>query len=219
MLNIAIDGPSGAGKSTIAKAIAKNLKITYLDTGAMYRGIAVAVHDKNIDCNDRKKVIDVLDDIDLQVSYIDGVQKVTVNGQDVSEIIREHQVSKMASDVSKIPEVRMKLVEMQRKIAADKPIVLDGRDITSYVLPNAEYKFYLTASPEERARRRYKELTDKGQQVEYATVLNDIKDRDNNDMNRSFAPLIKTADSILIDSTDLSAEQTIVKILSYINQR
>lgn len=219
MLNIAIDGPSGAGKSTIAKAIAQNLKITYLDTGAMYRGIAVAVNDKNIDCNDRIKVMEVLDGIDLEISYIDGTQKVIVNGQDVSERIREHQVSKMASDVSKIPEVRLKLVEMQRKIAADKPIVLDGRDITSYVLPDAEYKFYLTATPEERARRRYKELVDKGQQVEYATVLNDIKDRDNNDMNRSFAPLIKTDDSIMIDSTELSAEETIVKILSYINQR
>lgn len=216
MLNIAIDGPSGAGKSTIAKAIAEKLKITYLDTGAMYRAIAIAVKNSNIDCNDCAGVKSILDNIDLKIEYCNGDQKVTVNGKDVSEKIREHSVSKMASDVSKIPEVRLKLVEMQRNIAKTMPVVLDGRDITSFVLPNAAYKFYLTATPEERASRRFKELIAKGQNVEYDTVLNDIKDRDYNDMNRAFAPLIQTQDSILIDSTKLSAEETVNKILSYI---
>lgn len=216
MLNIAIDGPSGAGKSTIAKAIAEKLKITYLDTGAMYRAIAIAVKKSNIDCNDRVGVNSILDSIDLKIEYFNGVQKVIMNGEDVSEKIREHCVSKMASDVSKIPEVRLKLVEMQRDIAKTMPVVLDGRDITSFVLPNAAYKFYLTATPEERADRRYKELIAKGQNVEYETVLSDIKDRDYNDMNRAFAPLIQTHDSILIDSTKLSADETVNKILSYI---
>lgn len=216
MLNIAIDGPSGAGKSTIAKAIAEKLKITYLDTGAMYRAIAIAVKNSNIDCNDCAGVKSILDNIDLKIEYCNGDQKVIVNGKDVSEKIREHSVSKMASDVSKIPEVRLKLVEMQRNIAKTMPVVLDGRDITSFVLPNAAYKFYLTATPEERASRRFKELIAKGQNVEYDTVLNDIKDRDYNDMNRAFAPLIQTQDSILIDSTKLSAEETVNKILSYI---
>lgn len=218
MLNIAIDGPSGAGKSTIAKAIAEKLNIIYLDTGAMYRAIALKMYRKGIDCNDSKRVLEILDDIDLKVEYIDGIQKVLLDGEDVSEKIREHIISKMASDVSKIKEVRLKLVAIQREIAKNNNVILDGRDIASFVLPNADYKFYLTASAEERASRRYKELVEKGQKVEFITILNDIKDRDFNDMNREFAPLVSTNDSIFIDSTNYTLNETIDLILSYINK-
>lgn len=218
MLNIAIDGPSGAGKSTIAKAIAEKLNIIYLDTGAMYRAIALKMHGKGIDCNDNERVLEILDNIDLKVEYIDGIQKVLLDGEDVSEKIREHIISKMASDVSKIKEVRLKLVAIQREIAKNNNVILDGRDIASFVLPNADYKFYLTASAEERASRRYKELVEKGQKVEFITILNDIKDRDFNDMNREFAPLVSTNDSIFIDSTNYTLNETIDLILSYINK-
>lgn len=218
MLNIAIDGPSGAGKSTIAKAIAEKLNIIYLDTGAMYRAIALKMYRKGIDCNDNERVLEILDDIDLKVEYIDGIQKVLLDGEDVSEKIREHIISKMASDVSKIKEVRLKLVAIQREIAKNNNVILDGRDIASYVLPNADYKFYLTASAEERASRRYKELVEKGQKVEFITILNDIKDRDFNDMNREFAPLVSTKDSIYIDSTNYTLNETIDLILSYIKK-
>lgn len=218
MLNIAIDGPSGAGKSTIAKAIAEKLNIIYLDTGAMYRAIALKTHRNGIDCNDNVSVLRILDDIDLKVEYVNGVQKVLLDGEDVSEKIREHIISKMASDVSKIKEVRLKLVAIQREIAKNNNVILDGRDIASYVLPNADYKFYLTASAEERASRRYKELVEKGQKVEFLTILNDIKDRDFNDMNREFAPLVSTEDSIYIDSTNYTLNETIDLILSYIKK-
>lgn len=218
MLNIAIDGPSGAGKSTIAKAIAEKLNIIYLDTGAMYRAIALKMYGKGIDCNDSESVLEILDSIDLKVEYIDGIQKVLLDGEDVSEKIREHIISKMASDVSKIKEVRLKLVAIQREIAKNNNVILDGRDIASYVLPNADYKFYLTASAEERASRRYKELVEKGQKVEFITILNDIKDRDFNDMNREFAPLVSTKDCIYIDSTNYTLNETIDLILSYIKK-
>ncbi len=216
MLNIAIDGPSGAGKSTIAKEIAKRLNIIYLDTGAMYRAIGLKAVRLGIDTEDVQGVTGILDSTQIEIKYEDGVQIIYLDGEDVSTAIREHHISKAASNVSKIPDVRLKLVAMQREIAAKNNVVLDGRDITSYVLKDANNKFYLTATPEERAKRRYKELIEKGQNVDYETILADINDRDYNDTHRDFAPLTCTEDSVFIDSTELTVEQAIEKILSYI---
>ena len=216
MLNIAIDGPSGAGKSTIAKEIAKRLNIIYLDTGAMYRAIGLKAVRLGIDTEDVQGVTGILDSTQIEIKYEDGVQIIYLDGEDVSTAIREHHISKAASNVSKIPAVRLKLVAMQREIAAKNNVVLDGRDITSYVLKDANNKFYLTATPEERAKRRYKELVEKGQNVDYETILADINDRDYNDTHRDFAPLTRTEDSVFIDSTELTIEQAIEKILSYI---
>ena len=218
MLSIAIDGPSGAGKSTIAKIVAKELGITYIDTGAMYRAVALKMLDSNIDVNDAKNVIPMLDKVSIKLEHVDGTQHIFLDGKDVSTRIREHMVSKAASDVSKIPEVRLKLVEMQRKIADEKDVIMDGRDIGSYVLPNAKFKFYLTASAEIRAQRRFKELTEKGQLVEYNKIYQDIIDRDYNDMNRSFAPLVKTDDAILVDSSEMTIEEVADYILSAVKK-
>lgn len=217
MINIAIDGPSGAGKSTVAKEIAKLLNIIYLDTGAMYRGMAWIALEQGIDPNDEDSVLAMLDNAEIRIAYDSGVQKVYANDVDVTTKIREHHMSKAASDISKIPAVRIKLVETQRQIAKENDVVLDGRDITSYVLPNANYKFYLTATAEERATRRHKELSEVGVEIEYIKLLEDINLRDKNDMERDFAPLVKTEDSILINSTNMSKEEVINTILSYIN--
>ena len=215
-INIAIDGPSGAGKSTISKLIAKKLNITYLDTGAMYRTVAVYCLQKGVSVNDANAVEPLLKEINI--SYIgDPLDRhICLNGEDVSTKIREHQVSKAASDVSKIPAVRLFLVEMQRKIANEYDVVLDGRDITSYVLPNAKYKFFLTASPEVRAKRRYEELKAKGQEIPYEQILADVIDRDHNDSTRAFAPLKKTEDSILVDSSNMTIEEVANYMLSFI---
>lgn len=218
MINIAIDGPSGAGKSTAAKAIAKQLNILYLDTGAMYRALALKAFRLGVDPNDKEKVESFLPAVSVDVRYRDGVMELYLDGEEVSGFIREHHISKGASDISKIPAVRLKLVELQRAIAAKNDVVLDGRDITSYVLPNAEYKFYLTASPEVRAKRRYDELTAKGQTVSYEQILADVIDRDYNDMHRDFAPLVQTADSVLVDSSDMSADEVVELILSYVKR-
>lgn len=218
MINIAIDGPSGAGKSTAAKAIAKQLNILYLDTGAMYRALALKAFRLGVDPNDKEKVEAFLPAVSVDVRYRDGVMELYLDGEEVSGFIREHHISKGASDISKIPAVRLKLVELQRAIAAKNDVVLDGRDITSYVLPNAEYKFYLTASPEVRAKRRYDELTAKGQTVSYEQILADVIDRDYNDMHRDFAPLVQMADSVLVDSSDMSADEVVELILSYVKR-
>jgi len=217
-MNIAIDGPSGAGKSTIAKEIAKRLHITYLDTGAMYRTVALKSIRLGVDVADEKGVEAFLPSVDLDIKYIDGVQHVYLDGEDVSEAIREHHISKAASDISRIPAVRAFLVEMQRALASKYDCVLDGRDITSYVLPNAEYKFFITAAPEVRAKRRYDELLAKGQTVDYDTLLADIKQRDYNDSHRALAPLTRTADSIYIDTSDMTIDQVLSTVLSNIKE-
>lgn len=217
MLNIAIDGPSGAGKSTISKMLAKKLGIIYLDTGAMYRAVALYVHRKGVDVNDAKKVVPLLDEIEIEFRGEGDEKKIFLNGEDVSSAIREHAVSKMASDVSKIKEVRLFLVEQQRAIAKKNDIVLDGRDITSFVLPDSKYKFFLTASAEERARRRYEELKAKGSDISYDTILADVNDRDYNDTHRDFAPLVQTEDAVLIDSTNMTTDEVIEVILRYVN--
>ena len=220
MYNIAIDGPSGAGKSTLAKALAKELNIMYLDTGAMYRAIGYSLNKMGIDVNDETKVEAELTSLLIDVVYENGVQKVLVNGNDVTPYIREHYVSKLASDVSKIPSVRLKLVKEQRRIASENSTVLDGRDITSYVLPDAKYKFYLDAKPEVRAERRFSELKAKNPDadIKFDEILQDIIDRDRNDSTRSFAPLIRVPDAIYVDTSDLSAEEVIEKIKQYIKE-
>lgn len=219
MINIAIDGPAGAGKSTIAKELAKRLNITYLDTGAMYRAVALKGLNLGVDVNDEAQVAAFLPSVDLDIRYKDGVQHVYLDGEDVSTAIREHRISRAASDVSRIPAVRLKLVEMQRDLASKYDSVLDGRDITSYVLPNANYKFFITASPEVRARRRLLELEEKGEKVDFSVLLEDIKQRDYNDSHRPFAPLMRTEDSVFIDTSDLSIDQVIETVLSYIKEK
>lgn len=215
-MNIAIDGPSGAGKSTIAKELAKRLNITYLDTGAMYRTVALKSLLLGVDVNDEEGVKAFLPTVDLDIKYIEGTQHVYLDGKDVSKEIREHRMSKAASDISRIPAVRLHLVEMQRALASKYDCVLDGRDITSYVLPNAEYKFFITASPEVRAKRRLDELAAKGEKMDFEVLLADIKQRDYNDSHRDFAPLTRTEDSVYIDTSDMTIEEVLAKVLSYI---
>lgn len=219
MINIAIDGPSGAGKSTIAKIIAKKMGITYLDTGAMYRTVALFAVNSGKNPSSAEEVVPLLNDIDISYTKVGDDNHICLNGKDVSEDIRKHDISKYASEVSKIPEVRAFLVEKQRQIAKNNDVVLDGRDITSHVLPDTKYKFYLTASPEERAKRRYKELSEKGQDVSYDKILADIIDRDYNDMNRKVSPLVKTPDSTEIDSTSMTLEEVADAIMAEIRKK
>ena len=207
MINIAIDGPSGAGKSTVAKMIAKKLGIIYLDTGAMYRAVGLNAVRLGIDPTDAEGVEPMLAHTKVEIVYVNGEQRVLLNGEDVSTAIREHHISKAASDISAIPAVRIKLVELQREIASKSDCVLDGRDIGTYVLPAASHKFFMTATAEIRAQRRFDELKAKGQPVEFQQVLDDIIIRDKNDSSRAFAPLKKADDAVEIDTTSMSAEQ------------
>lgn len=213
---IAIDGPSGSGKSTIAKILAKKLGISYLDTGAMYRGIAYYVIKKGIEVTDEAAVIEALKDISMQISETDGVQQVIVNGENITPYIRENSVSMAASTVSKIPAVRIKLVELQRKIASESDCVLDGRDIGSYVLPNADYKFYLTADSRVRAVRRQAELAQKGQILTVDEIQKDIEARDLQDTTRAFAPLVICSDAMFLDTSALSIDEVTDIVLKHI---
>ena len=216
LIRIALDGPSGSGKSTIAKKLSSTLNILYLDTGAMYRATALKAIKLNIDTFDEEKVKTFIDNINLEIKYVNGSQITMLDGEDVSEKIRENHVSMAASNISSLKCVRLKMVEMQRKIASQISCVLDGRDIGSYVWPNADYKFYITASSEVRADRRYKELTLKGQNVNYDTIKEEIEKRDYNDKNRDFSPLVQAVDAILIDTSYMTIEQVVNKVLSYI---
>ena len=215
---IAIDGPSGAGKSTIARMLAERLGIAYLDTGAMYRACALHMLDKNISLEDERRVAEELLNIDMGIIFENGAQKMFVSGKDVSERIREHHMSKAASDISKLPCVREKLVSLQRELAKKQSYVLDGRDICLHVLPDARYKFFLTASANERAKRRAAELAQKGKQVNFETVLADINDRDYNDMHRAASPLVQAPDAVLVDSANMTLEQVLDYMLSFIEE-
>ncbi len=217
MLNIALDGPSGSGKSTVAKIISSKLDILYLDTGAMYRACALEAIMQNADCLDEKKIAEFINDIDLKIEYENGTQKTILRGKDVSKDIRRNEVSLMASNISSLPCVRLKMVEMQRKVAEQNNCILDGRDIGTYVLPNANYKFFVTARPEIRAERRYKELIGKGQKVDFDTLLKEINQRDYNDTHRDFAPLRQAEDAILLDTSEMTIDEVVDKILSIIN--
>lgn len=215
-MNIAIDGPSGAGKSTIAKLLAKKLGITYLDTGAMYRAIGLKAHNQKVDITDEAQVKALLSETKIEIRAGENGSIVILDGKDVSEEIRQNFVSKLASDISAIECVRVYLVDLQRKIASEQSTVLDGRDIGTVVLPKAEYKFYLTASVEERAHRRYLELIAKGQQVDEATVKKEIELRDYNDTHRKHSPLRKADDAIEIDSTFLTVSEVCDKMTEII---
>ncbi|MGE5493866.1 MAG: (d)CMP kinase [Burkholderiales bacterium] len=213
-INIAIDGPSGAGKSTLAKAVAKALGIYYLDTGAMYRAVAYAAIKQGVDISNPGEVEELTAKVDLVTEYENGEQKVLLFGEDVMPYIRTPEISRAASDISAYPCVRHKLVEMQREVAKKYDVVLDGRDIGTYVLPDAKYKFFLTADIEERAKRRYLENKNKGIDKEYAEVLSEMEQRDKNDSSRSLAPLKKADDAVLIDTTNMSAREVLDAVLS-----
>ena len=218
IIRIALDGPSGSGKSTIAKKISAKLNILYLDTGAMYRATALKALSLGIDTFDEEGVKTFIDDINLEIKYVDGTQHTYLDGEDVSERIREPHVSMAASNISSLKPVRLKMVDMQRKIASQMSCVLDGRDIGSFVLPNADFKFYVTASVDVRADRRFKELTLKGHKVDFDQLKKEIEQRDYNDKTRDFAPLTKAVDAIEIDTSYMSVDQVVSKVISYIER-
>lgn len=215
-INVALDGPSGAGKSTIAKAVAKKLEYVYVDTGALYRTIAYCVISNGIDPKDEGAVVECLGKIDVRLEYVGGAQHVMLGGEDVSDKIRTPEISMGASTVSAIPKVREFLFDLQKDIAKHNNIIMDGRDIGTVVLPDAQVKIFLTASAQERANRRFKELQEKGDPSTYEQVLEDIRQRDYNDTHRDIAPLKKADDAIEVDSTKMSLDEvidTIVKII------
>lgn len=214
-INIAIDGPAGAGKSSISKAVAKKLGIIYVDTGAMYRACALYAIRNGISINE-ESLSGRLDDIKIELKYTEEGQRIFLGGEDVSEEIRKPEVSIGASDIAVIPIVRLKLVQMQREIASKNSVIMDGRDIGTYVLPDADVKIYLTASVEERARRRVLEMKEKGMEADFEEVKRDIAYRDKNDSEREFAPLRQAEDAVLIDSTELSFEEVIDKVLGLV---
>ena len=218
MFNVAIDGPAGAGKSTVSKEIAKRLGIIYVDTGAMYRAAALYAIEKGITINE-ENMKKCFDDIEIDIKYDDRGQRVILNGRDVSERIREKDVSIGASDIAVIPVVRLKLVDIQRKLAKKTSVIMDGRDIGTYVLPDAEVKIYLTASSEERAKRRCLEFEEKGMSADFEEVKRDIEYRDYQDSHREFAPLKKAEDADLIDCSDMGFEEVVEHIIGIINDR
>lgn len=217
-LNCALDGPSGAGKSTIAKALAKRFGFVYVDTGALYRSIGLYVVTNGADTTSADEVVPLLNDIKVELKYVDGSQRVILNGEDVSDKIRTPEISMAASNVSAIPAVRDFLLDLQRNIAAKNDIIMDGRDIGTVILPNADVKIFMTASAEERARRRCDELRAKGQDVNYDDILRDINQRDYNDSHRETAPLIKADDAIEIDTTSMSIDEVVERISEIIGE-
>lgn len=216
MIAIAIDGPAGAGKSTVARQAAKILGLIYVDTGALYRAVGLHMLQDGIDPSAQEKVCAELSQITVTLAFQDGEQRVLLCGGDVTKEIRSEEVSKAASAVSAMPEVRRFLFSMQRDLAAKQNVVMDGRDIGTVVLPQAQVKIFLTASQEERARRRYEELLSKGQKAEYGDVLKDIIQRDDQDSHRKIAPLIPAEDSIRIDTTGMTLEQSVKRVVGVI---
>lgn len=220
MFKVAIDGPSGAGKSTIAKTVARRLGFVYIDTGAMYRTAALACLNQNADIKlNPEKAIKIVNNISIDIDYIEGEQRIFLDGVDVSDKIRTPEVSMGASDVSAIGKVREKLVALQRVLAGTKNVIMDGRDIGTHVLPDAEVKIFLTASAEVRATRRYKELIEKGTQVSYEDVLADIIKRDMQDETREVSPLKKAEDAVLADTSDLTFDESVALVLDLINNK
>ena len=218
-MKIAIDGPSGAGKSTIAKLLANKLDFIYIDTGAMYRAIGLCALSFGLNTkSDIDKIISKLPDIDIKISCGDVRQEVFLNNENITDKIRTPEVSAAASDVATIPEVRSKLVEMQRSLADGNDVIMDGRDIGTNVLPDAEIKIFLTASAESRAQRRYLELIEKGISTSYEEVLQDVNARDKNDSEREFNPLTIATDATVIDTTDINLEESVELIEKFITQ-
>lgn len=213
MHNIAIDGPAGAGKSTIAKRVAKELGFIYVDTGAMYRSMALYFLRNNIAGDDEEAVSNACADITVSLDYKDGEQQVLLNGENVTSLIRTEEVSMMTSDTSKYAKVREKLVSLQRKLAQEKDVIMDGRDIGTCVLPDADLKIYLTASSEERARRRYKEQTERGIECSLSQIEKDIIARDEQDMNREVSPLRQAEDAVLVDASNMTIEEVVAELI------
>ena len=214
--NVAIDGPAGAGKSTIAKLVAKEKGYIYVDTGAMYRGLAIHFLDKGIQPQETEKVIEACKDAEVTIAYEDAVQHVYLNGKDISSRLRNEEVGNMASVTSAIPEVRKKLLELQQNLAKTQNVIMDGRDIGTCVLPHADVKVYLTASVETRAKRRYQELQEKGEDCNLEEIAHDIEERDRRDMTREIAPLKQAEDAVLVDSTDMTPEQVVDAIIAVV---
>ncbi len=219
VINVAIDGPAGAGKSTVSRAAAKAMGYIYVDTGALYRAVGVNALRKGIDTKDKATVAASLADISVDLVFENGEQKVLLNGENVSAEIRTPPASMAASDVSAVPEVRAFLFDLQRDIAARNNCIMDGRDIGTVVLPDAKVKIFLTASPEERAMRRYKELIEKGTDVKYEDVLEDLVQRDYNDSHREIAPLKPAEDGVVLDTTGLDLEGSVSEIIRIIKER
>ena len=218
--SIAIDGPAGAGKSTLARRLAERLGVLYVDTGAIYRTVALAVLRAGIDPADAARVVPLLGGLDIRMSYGgDGVQRMYLAGEDVSEAIREHRVSSAASKASALPEVRAFLLDFQRRQAQEHDVVMDGRDIGTVVLPDADVKIFLTAAPETRAERRLLELEQRGQAADFNTVLRDIRERDHQDETRPVAPLKRAEDAALLDTTRLNLEQSLEGLLSLVKEK
>ncbi len=211
--NLAIDGPAGAGKSTIAKRLAKELNFIYVDTGAMYRAMALYFLRNGIEASDRERIEAACKDVDITMEYKDGEQFVILNGEKVNDFIRTEEVGNMASASSVYKSVRLKLVELQQNLAKKENVVMDGRDIGTYVLPDADLKIYLTAGTKERARRRWTELKEKGQSADMDVIEQDIIDRDHRDMTREMAPLRQAEDAVLLDSSQLSVDEVVERIL------
>jgi len=219
LINVAIDGPAGAGKSTVARGAAKELGYIYVDTGALYRTVALAAQRKNV-LGDVNRICDMLPGITVELKFDDeGEQRVYLNGEDVSSLIRTPEISMAASSVSQIPKVREFLLELQRSIARENNVIMDGRDIGTVVLPNADVKIFLFASPECRAERRYKELIEKGQDVKYEDVLKDVNDRDYQDSHREIAPLKPTDESVMADTTGKALPESIEMVVSVIKEK
>lgn len=217
--NIAIDGPAGAGKSTIAKKVAKELSCVYVDTGAMYRAMALYLLRQKVSKENTSEIGTTCQNADITIEYQDGVQIVLLNGENVNEFLRTEEVGNMASVSSAVPEVRQKLLNLQRKLAATMSVVMDGRDIGTTILPDAEVKIYLTASSLTRARRRYLELLEKGIDCNLEEIQKDIEERDERDMNRTVSPLKQAEDAVLVDSSDMTIEQVVSHILEIYHSR
>ena len=217
-MNVAIDGPAGAGKSTIAKAIAKKLGYVYVDTGAMYRAMALFFLRSNIAKDDEAKISSVVDDINVSIKYEDGAQHVILNGEDVTGLIRTEEVGNMASATSVYGPVRTKLVALQQELAKTTDVIMDGRDIGTVVLPNADVKVFLTASVECRAKRRYDELVAKGQDADFDQIAKDIEERDYRDSHREISPLKQADDATLVDSSNMTIDEVVEAIINLCNK-
>lgn len=218
-VNIAIDGPAGAGKSTIAKKVAAKLNFTYIDTGAMFRGMALYFLRENVSVKDEEAISAVCPNINISIQYEDGVQHLILNGEDVSTEIRQEEVGNTASSIATYPVVREKLLSLQREMAATMNVIMDGRDIGTVVLPDADLKIYLTASVDTRAERRYKELVEKGQTPNIDEIKKDIEDRDYRDMHREVAPLTVADDATLVDSSYMNIDEVVETIISLYKEK
>ncbi len=218
-MSIAIDGPAGAGKSTIAKLFAKEAGYIYVDTGAMYRAIALFVIRSEADYEDEEKVSEIIKDIEVTIDYKDGVQVVYLNGEDVNAFIRTPEVSRVTSKIATYTATREKLLSLQRNLSVEKKVIMDGRDIGTNVLPDAFLKIYLTASSDARAERRYKELIEKGEECSFDEIKKDIEERDRQDMNRTIAPLKQADDAILVDSSDMGIDEVVKTLMDIYNSK